>query len=520
MPPWEKYAAQPETSATGPWTRYGGQDVPAPAPQPARGGMFANAPDWMRQAAQESAAQAEASNAAIPAMLNRAGESMTFGLVGDEAAAAFDQLIGRGDYDERLAQYRQQEQDLTGGQRFAADIAGALLPAATGAGLVGQASTLGGRVLRGAGLGAGAGATQGFMEGEGGFENRLQSGALGAGIGAAAGGAIPLAGGLIGGMAGSIRRGNIIREAGMGAPTTQELRALGNQLYNQVDEAGVQIRPEALGQARQEILDYLRTNTGFDELPGPGSLTPRSSRTMDIMQALTETGDEAVPFRSIDQLRRQAGAAAGDITNRVEQSAGSAIIQGLDDFVGRLGPDEIAGGDPKTLQAALGKAREVWGRMSRAEAIETAAEQAENYLSGGASGMRNQLARILRSPRLSRGFSDAEKQALRRAIDGGLLERFSQTIGGGLGQIAGTFGGFASGGIPGALAGGAATQGARAVSESLANRSINQVRDAIATGQLRHPAVVEALASAGQGADEVVNAILFGTGLTGARQFQ
>lgn len=125
--------------------------------------------------------------------LNRAGESMTLGIVGDEASALATGLLPGRTYDDELARYRGNEENLGTWGRLSADVVGGLVPALTGIGAVGQAASLPGRVAVGAGLGAGAGLTQGFMEGEGGFGNRAISGGIGTVLGGAIGGALPFA---------------------------------------------------------------------------------------------------------------------------------------------------------------------------------------------------------------------------------------------------------------------------------------------------------------------------------------
>lgn len=126
--------------------------------------------------------------------LNRGGETMTLGLVGDEAsAAAYSALLGR-TYEGELDRFRANEEGMSTMGRLSADLVGAIIPALTGVGLVSTARSLPTAVSRGMGFGAGAGATQSFMEGEGGPANRLRDAALGGTIGATIGGLIPLAG--------------------------------------------------------------------------------------------------------------------------------------------------------------------------------------------------------------------------------------------------------------------------------------------------------------------------------------
>lgn len=455
--------------------------------------------------------------------LNRAGESATLGLVGDEAAAFADDLVGRGDYDERLNFYRQNEANMSPGGRLSADIVGALVPTLTGAGAIGSVSSVPARMGIGAGLGAASGASIGFMEGEGGFDDRLEGAGMQGVVGGLLGGAIPAVGaGVRGVMQGRAAR-RAVREAARDAPTSEALRAEGNALYRQVDDAGVHIRPDAFNYTRSGILEALRSNTGYDQLPGPGSLTPNSARVMQIMdeEVARMNGDPtaALPFKSLDQMRRQAGAAAGNVLNPVDQKAGVQIIQELDDFVQRLGPDDVVSGDVEALKTAIPKAREVWNRMSKSQLLDDAMERSENYLSGSASGVRNGFRSILNNRKLAARFNDAEKAALRMVTHGSMLDQMINLAGGGLGQLGSIGLGAASNGIVGGLIGAAAAAGQRKLSEAVVMRNAELARAAIASGALRRGSVNEAIANAGRPWEALTNTGLL-SGLLAAHQTQ
>lgn len=128
---------------------------------------------------------------ALGTWLNRAGESMTLGLIGDEASAAATGMLPGRDYEGELERYRSNEAGMSTLGGLSADLTGAIVPAAAGIGLINQAVTTPGRMIRGAQLGAAAGATQGFMEGEEGLANRAQSALVGGGLGGTLGGVIP-----------------------------------------------------------------------------------------------------------------------------------------------------------------------------------------------------------------------------------------------------------------------------------------------------------------------------------------
>ena len=452
----------------------------------------------------------------IGSAINKTGEAFTFGLVGDEADAAVAAAIPGGmDYDERLAHNRQQEEILEQenpalalGSEVTGGVLGAVLPlgkilkggqALGRLGQVGQVSggSIGRRLAASTAAGAGLGATYGFMEGEDGLDNRIDEATSGAAIGGAVGAAsVPLASG-VQRVADAVRSRRAIQRGTSNAPTSAELRAQGKTLYNQVDDAGVQIDPQAFSRLRGRSLQNLRENTGFDELPGPGSLTPRSARVMQIMdEASQEMAPEegaALPFRSLDQMRRQAGTAVRSRDDSDVQ-AGMQIIGDMDDFVENLSADDVLAGDVEALQEALPKARDTWARMSRSQAIDDAIEQEGNYLSGGSSAIKNQFARILRSDEAKR-FTPAERAAMQRVVRGTIPEQFLNLAGSGLGMIAQVGGGMALGGpfVGGALGAGAAAV-SRKGAEALTRRNAEIARALVANGTLKQlPAPAESI---------------------------
>lgn len=426
--------------------------------------------------------------------LNKAGESMTLGVIGDEASAAFESIAPGVDYDTRRDHYRQQERILeqdNPGTALGAELGGAVASVVVPGALVGTLSRGAGlvpRVLASTGAGAGMGGTYGFMEGEG-ANDRLDAAKTGAALGGAVGSAVPVVGAGVQKVADAIKGNRAVKAIAKNAPGTEDLRALGRRLYQQVDDAGVQIKPESFNRTRKGITDALRTRTGFDELPGPGSLTPKTARVSQIMaKASDEMAQEptaALPFSSLDQMRRQAGAAAGDVANRTDQQAGMTVIEGLDDFVRTLGPDDVAAGDVEALKTAIPKARDVWSRMTRSQLLDDAIDQSDNYHSGGASAIRNQFASILRNPKISRNFSDAEKKVLQKVVSGSLPQQMLNYLGSGLGMMGQMGLGAATGGFPGFLAGAGGAAASRKGAEALTRRQAEIARALVAGGGMK-----------------------------------
>lgn len=428
----------------------------------------------------------------VGTFLNKAGEAMTFGLVGDEASAALESLAPGVSYEDRLNHYRTNEAQFEKDHpvaSLAAELGGAAIAPVGGIGAAGKGASLAKKAIASA-LATGAmGGTYGFMEGEG-LDDRMSEGGMNAGVGALIGAAIPGVGALYQKAATRHAGNKAVREAVRRAPSTQDLRAAGNAAYQAVDDAGVQIKPEAFSRVRQEIYDALKAG-GLDEIPGPISLTPKAARVNQIAgemdDALRAAPTSALPFSSLDQFRRKAGVAASDI-NKSDAALGMKTIETLDDFVKGLGPDDVVSGDVEALPGLIEKARGIWSKMSKSQLIDDAIEAGEQqYLSGSGTGLKYQFKRILRNPKLAKGFSDAEKKMMGRVINGTVPEQLLRLAGSGITHIAAPMAGFgmAGGGVPGAVAGLGAlglSRGARTASDAIMSKNAEIVRALVAAG--------------------------------------
>jgi hypothetical protein len=175
----------------------------------------------------------------VGSFVNRAIETGTLGVVGDEAAAAADALTGRGPYGERLAVRRDQQQQFATQNPVAAvgaDIAGALaIPVGAASNFIRGGATAGMQALRAAGVGAAGGALYGAMEGEGGAQNRAINAAVTAPVAALFGAAGPTIGRALEGAPRAISR---LWRRSVERPTVEMLRTVKNAAYNAVDQAG------------------------------------------------------------------------------------------------------------------------------------------------------------------------------------------------------------------------------------------------------------------------------------------
>lgn len=431
----------------------------------------------------------------VGTFLNKGGESMTLGLVGDEASAAVESLMPGVNYTDRRDHYRQQEEILereNPGWALAADIGGGVVAPVGAIGALGKGAGLLSRALASGAGTATMGGLYGFMEGEG-LEDRRDDALSSGGLAGALGLAFPFVGAGVQKLANARAGTKAIRAASQNAPTTEELKAAGRALYQEIDAAGVSLRPDAVRRGMDNITAGLRgEGVGF---VGADRVLPASRAVMDAAEEVAGGVAEknTVPLQEMDILRRYIGSAAGsNLNNKADTRAATMALGQLDDFMARLGADDVDAGDIETVQRLIPKAREVWSKMSRSQTIDDAIESSENYLSGQASGIRNQFARIVKSDKLSKGFSDAELKIMRRVVNGSLPEQVIHLLSGGIGQIATIAGATAAGGIgglPGVLAGGAAGVGAasglRRLSEGLSRKQAETVRAIIANGGIK-----------------------------------
>lgn len=450
----------------------------------------------------------------LAAGARNAFQGMTFGF-GDEIVAGATSLLPGRTYDEELARERErlrQNREDYPGLSTAGEIGGALatalLPVGAGANAAtraGQAAPrvaqvaakapLATRMTGSAAAGAGMSGLYGFGAGEGGLGSRAESARDAAILGGTVGAGIPLIGGA-GQRLLNARAGNrAIKAAARAGKTTDEVFDEGRAYFKAIDDAGISVKPESAIRGYGETAIDLgqqgaaRTYRGGVEHP-----MPRSAAMFQMAQDQAENAvsKPSIPWRDIDlDSRVFRNTAASNPGNRVDTRAARAGSGKFENWLLGLGPDDVASGNPAVLTENLPLARDAWSRARKSEMIEDAVERGQNYLSGGASGIKNRIKSILNNEKLAAQFTPAERAAMRRIIDGTPAEKFIDTFGSGLGQMATTAAGGAignAGGPVGTIAGigvGAGVgQAARRASEAMAMRNAELARAAIASGKL------------------------------------
>lgn len=415
----------------------------------------------------------------VGSLLNMGGEALTLGLVGDEAAAKADEMIGRGSYDERLAQYRGQEEQMRAEHpliSLGAEVAPAMLLPAVG---IAQKGGIAAKAIKGALGGATAGGIYGFAEGEGGVGPRLDraqdvgilSGALGL--------ATPLA---VRGVERFLdkRAAAAAKSAAVkNAPDGDALRAMAGPIFQRADSVDLPRAPLAAAtQQASQAISPRGVNPG---------LMPRTAALMDDMTDMATDPASTVKFGELNDLRKMTAAARGDFTNPAEQRGGGIIADAIDNFVDSVDP---------ALSKEIGEARNMWARLRKSELIEEAFVKAENQASGFENGLRVQIRAILNNKKKRAGFTPAEIDAMEQIVRGtkfgNILKKVSK-LGFGRGQQTNVLSGTAGTAVFGPaslLAGQAASIGA----EALTNKGAQNLLGLVRAGGVPNPASVAQIA--------------------------
>lgn len=408
------------------------------------------------------------------AFLNRAGESMTMGLVGDEAAAAADAAIGRGDYDERLALYRQQEEQLGAGGRLAADVAGVLAaPAGAATRFVLQAPGRAAQALRAAGVGAGSGFVYGGMEGEGDVQNRLTNAAVTGALGSLFGAASPRISEVLTGIPRGVAT---LFQRAQERPTVEALRAAKNAAYNAAENAGIAFDGAAMQRLSQTVRQAFDADNYVDDVDD-------ASRA--VLRILENREGVPTTLGQLDSIRQNLWAR---YSRASDQPRILDAIRAIDELI----ETSDIGGE---LMAA---ARAANARFAKTQLLENAFTRAQDQVAGTGSGgnivnkFRQAVTSIINNPRQSRFFSQAEIDVMRQFVRGTTTENVQRLIGklspsgNGLMMALHIFGGIQSGGLTIPL------MGVGAASKALADRGVTRGADMLMdmTAGVRQPAAM------------------------------
>lgn len=235
-------------------------------------------------------------------------------------------------------------------------------------------------------------------------------------IGSLAGGFAPMT------IAGAFRR----RGVQNAAPDADELQAQKNAAYQTADSLGVRYRPEAV----------LGMTTAVGRAARNANISPtRHPKAFSFIEDMQQRGPRDYSLTELDQIRQEVRRDLLRAPDESERHFGSIILERIDDFIARAGPNAVSSGDAAQGNQAILAARELNTRWRKTEMIEDALYAANLRAQSSGSGgnvnntIRQAFRSILTNPRRRAGFSADEIQQMERVVDQGIGENALRLIG-------------------------------------------------------------------------------------------
>lgn len=205
------------------------------------------------------------------------------------------------------------------------------------------------------------------------------------------------------------------------APDIDQLKSVSRDIYKELDESGVTLRPKAF-KGLENRVRVAAEKAGFDK-----DLTPKSAA---VLNRFKEEVGSSPSLSDIDSLRKVAGNAAKSL-EPADAAIGSVIVENIDQFLDVVTPSGFnkARIPSSEINPKFKMARELWGRSRRSELINDAFERAKNQASGFENGLVTNFRSILNNKKKSRFFKPNELEVMRQVVRGTTKENIAKLIG-------------------------------------------------------------------------------------------
>ncbi len=230
-------------------------------------------------------------------------------------------------------------------------------------------------------------------------------------------------GGAVLGGAGAAKLANPARVA---APTADALGDAASAAYKHPTVAALELNPSSMKFASSQITSGLNSK-GFRELTAPQTY----GLVKELEKPLGTTGRVA----DIQSVRTALGKVAGNFNNLTEQAAANKAIRGIDDYLAKLKPFDVAAGDAKAAASILNDAKANYAAKMRTTKLDNAEYRAELNTASAHSGgninnaTRQALKSILISPSKRRGFSAEEIAQMEKVVKGTATANVMRAVG-------------------------------------------------------------------------------------------
>lgn len=342
----------------------------------------------------------------------RSLESLTFGLAGDEAAAGVGALLGRGSYEDQLAERQEQArlyQEQYPADALAADLAPMVIPGIGAAQWVARGATRGAKLARSMALGSAGGATSFAMDGDerGG---RAMAALQGAALGGAFGYAIPRAAEALQGLP-----RNLGRLAGFAAqrPTVEALRSLKTAAYQAVEQAGHTFSTSELQGLVSTVRNAFSARHYVDDV---------DTAARAALRTIENQANGPLTLSQLDSIRQS-------LWSRYQSAKDQPMILDAIHAIDTLVDNH---GGASALMATARAANRTF-RVS--QLLEDAMTKVEDQVASTGSGgnilnkMRQAVTSIINDPARARFLNEAEIAAMRQFVRGDNTQNVLRLVG-------------------------------------------------------------------------------------------
>lgn len=217
-----------------------------------------------------------------------------------------------------------------------------------------------------------------------------------------------IAGALLGGAAAAPGKMNTIKKVAQNAPSKTELKSQTDAIYSQLRNAGIKYDANAYGSLVNSAENMLLQ----------GYVPEIAPKTFAILNRMKAGMGQSPDFVAVDAMKRSLGQVARNMADQTDAGAAAKLRNMLDSFESSAPAMNTAGLSASELNAMRGKARDMALRNIKARELGERLDNAKTYVSGEESGIKNQIANMLRSKKGKRLFNEAEKDALQTAGGG------------------------------------------------------------------------------------------------------
>lgn len=269
------------------------------------------------------------------------------------------------------------------------------------------------------------------------------------------------------------------------ALSTDQLHEAASASYKAADDAGLVIHPGSFKHFVDEVVGTTKA-AGIDK-----GIHPKATAAIRRLTEAVDSG-EPIPLAEMEILRRVTQGARASIEPD-ERRIGQIITAKMDDYLAGLGQNDTLAGDPQAAIAALNNARNLWSRMSKSNVVQEAVEKAgiragQFSGSGFENALRTQFRQIAMNTKKMRGFSAAEKKAIKKAASGGPIDNAFRYLGklaptGVISAGIGSSGGYAMAGPVGAATVPAVGTLSRLAATKSTQRNVEKLGDLVRRGE-------------------------------------